>query len=541
MITRFAPSPTGALHIGGARTALFSWAFARRHGGRFILRMEDTDRARSTAESANSIIRDLEWLGIDWDQGPMPSDDPGTYPFENQKGEKGPYFQSQRLDIYNEHVDRLIESGRAYVPADEPQIVRFRMGEDVAFDDLVYGHVAVKGSELEDFVIRKSDGFPTFHLAVVVDDALMDVTHVIRGQEHISNTPKHVALQDALGFERPDYAHTPSILNADGSKMSKRDKAKAARKAVRDACPDEPSLEALANRVVERIKTHGGIYFETNLLGQEITFKFDRNDLDAFLAKKNDDPNICDSLAHELDIDLPEIDVSDFRRGGYSPDALCNYISLLGWNPGDDVELFDREFLIDRFDLNRINKANSRFDRKKLLAFNGDAIRELTPNDWATQLRSHLDLNHPAFECLCGHPHRFGLFAAAYQQRSQTLEEPTSLGRFFVLDDEAIDHDPKAVRKVLERNDGEGLKVLAALRQLLAGSVPWQAQHLEQQATSHAEQQGLGMGQVAQPLRVAVSGTTVSPPIFETLEILGEDSTLRRIDHCLEVCGIAER
>ena len=227
IVTRFAPSPTGALHVGGARTALFAWAYARQHdtigGGKFIIRIEDTDQKRSSPESTRSILRDLLWLGLNWDEGPNPAADD---PYADQLGTNGPYFQSQRLDIYSKYINQLIEAGLAY---EDDGAIRFRMDKDIAFSDEVFGELKFASADLEDFVIRKADGFPTFHMAVVIDDALMGVTHVIRGQEHLSNTSKHVALIDALGFTRPTYVHLSSIMNPDGSKMSKRDKAKVAR------------------------------------------------------------------------------------------------------------------------------------------------------------------------------------------------------------------------------------------------------------------------------------------------------------------------
>ncbi|HEX7011050.1 MAG TPA: glutamate--tRNA ligase family protein, partial [Phycisphaeraceae bacterium] len=235
VVTRFAPSPTGSLHVGGARTALFNWAFARQHKGQFILRIEDTDVARSTQAATLGILRDLDWLGLDWDQGPAPHAD---NPYEHQKGEHGPYFQSQRLDIYRRYLQQLQDAGRVY---EDGGALRFRMPDHpITVNDLVLGPVRVEPGtpQMEDFVIFKSEAAgsgPTFHFANVVDDHLMRVTHVIRGQEHLNNTVKHLALFEALGVEPPHYAHIPLIFNPDGSKMSKRDKAKAARQAALEA------------------------------------------------------------------------------------------------------------------------------------------------------------------------------------------------------------------------------------------------------------------------------------------------------------------
>ena len=511
VVTRFAPSPTGALHVGGARTALYSWAFARQHGtggGRFILRLEDTDRARSTVASARAIIRDLRWLGLDWDEGP---DRDAADPFHDQIGEHGPYCQSQRLDLYNEQIEKLLASGAAY---EDDGAVRFRMDSDVAFDDAVYGHIEVKQSELEDFVIRKGasgGGFPTFHLAVVVDDALMGVTHVIRGQEHLTNTTKHVALQDALGFDRPTYAHTPSILNPDGSKMSKRDKAKAARAAAK-----EHDLRA-------RGLPSAGLADDR---------------LQAFLDKQNDDIDIAVAIARELDLDLPEIDIADFRDSGYMPEALLNYLALLGWNPGDDVEKFDLPFIVERFSLDRINKAGSKFDRDKLFRFNADAIAALPFERFTDLLAAHAQAHHPEFIDKLGdaNSEQFHAFAASYQPRARTLGEPFAIGRFVVADDDAIEFDEKAVAKVLAKNDGQGVAVLRDLAQRLDEIHPWDAPSIEAFVKRYAEEHSLGLGKVAQPLRVALTGSTVSPSIGETLVLVGKTSAARRIARCLQHC-----
>ncbi|MEO0587579.1 MAG: glutamate--tRNA ligase family protein, partial [Planctomycetota bacterium] len=311
VVTRFAPSPTGNLHVGGARTALYAWVVAqqakRRVGpyagtestGSFILRFEDTDRARSSAASEKQIAESLLWLGLDWDEGPAIEGVPGH---EAASGVRGPYRQSERLAIYHDHLARLRDAGHLI---DDDGAVRFRVTQDVTFTDAVYGEVTVKADDIEDFVImkRKADGdelaFPTFHFAVVVDDALMDVTHVIRGVEHLSNTPKHAALYDALGYPRPLWCHTPSIMNPDGSKMSKRDKAKAARKAAQQT--EWPALQL--------------------------------DGYNAFQAKESDDADVATAVLRALHQPVPEIETIDFREAGYMTGPLLNYLSLLGWNP----------------------------------------------------------------------------------------------------------------------------------------------------------------------------------------------------------------
>ena len=447
VVTRFAPSPTGALHIGGARTALFAWAYARGHGGKFFLRIEDTDKKRSSPESTRGIIRDMQWLGLNWDEGPSP--DETADPYTTQIGSNGPYFQSQRAEqgIYDHYVQLLLDGGEAY---EEDGAVRLKMGQhrgDIAFDDAVYGHIEVKADDLEDFVIRKGDDggkLPTFHFAVVCDDALMGVSHVIRGQEHLSNTTKHVALYDALAkltnddvtWARPTWVHTPSIMNPGGSKMSKRDKAKVARQAAKDA--------AIAK--IESIDT---------------------TRFDAFIEADNNDNDIALAIAGELGVVLPEIDVNDFLQSGYLQSALLNYIALLGWNPGDDVEKFDLGFLSKHFDFARIGKSNSTFDRDKLRSFNGDAIRELPPEDFAYELGGYVKMHRPDWqESGVFNGDDWQAFCAAVQERAQTLPQPLDANAYLIAEDDAIEYDftPKGIRKAMTNSDGAGVKLLEALR-----------------------------------------------------------------------------
>ncbi len=555
VVTRFAPSPTGFLHIGGARTALFNWAFARKHGGTFILRIEDTDRARSTPESTRGIIEDLKWLGLDWDEGP----DAGTAnPYTAQTGHYGPYFQSQRLEQYRQQAVKLMQDGRAYkcfktpeelaVDREEarqlrrpykydrtqaisltpdtitryeregrPCVVRFRMPDtDITVRDSVLGNVTVKAAELEDFIIVKSDGYPTFHLANVVDDAAMNVTHVLRAQEHLMNTPKHVALQEALGFDTPRYAHMPLIFNPDGSKMSKRDKAKAARQGAK-----------------AYLKEHGN---DTAQLARKAG-SLGANEIEAFVNKKTDDTTIAALLADALGVELPEIDVHDFKQSGYLPETALNYIALLGWSPGNNVERFDLDFLVEQFDLGRIGKANARFDRAKLLAFNTESIAKLPPEVFLKHLAAHdAEFHHRAYLEKLG-KQNFTVFAESYRPRCRTLQEPFVNGRFFIVADDAFDYQPDAVKKNLQKDNGEGFGVLQDLRPLLADCQPWSAAQLEIVVKQYAEDKSLGLGKVAQPLRVAVSGSTVSPPIYDTLAILGQAATLARIDRCMELAA----
>ena len=549
VITRFAPSPTGYLHIGGARTALFNWVYARQHGerARFILRIEDTDKARSTPAATRRILDDLQWLGLDWDEGPRRDLKPTDDPYTNQIGDRGPYFQSERDTLYHDAIQHLLDAGRAYkcfktaeqLTAERdaarqakqpykydrtesvnltpqqidqyqqegrPYVIRFRMPDEaVVVDDLVLGQVRIEPSELEDFIIVKSDGGPTFHLANVVDDHHMGITHVLRGQEHLMNTPKHVALFDALGWARPNYAHMPLIFNPDGSKMSKRDKAKVAREAAK--ANNLPSVG------------------------------FDETRFEDFMAKKSDDTDLAAQIAEKLDLKLPEIDVHDFRRSGYLPNVLLNYLALLGWSPGNDIERFDLDFMVERFSIQRIGKSHARFDRDKLFRFNAEAIAALSPETFRDKLRDHFQQFHPQYLEKMDDA-RFARFAESYRERSRTLDEPAIGGRFFIEADDAVEFDQKAVKKVLLK--GDGLAILAELRDALAAIDPWTGDAAHDTVKHLAEQRDINMGKVAQPLRVAVSGNTVSPPIDATLDILGKTSTLARIDRCLKLSAVEQ-
>lgn len=523
-MVRFAPSPTGYLHVGGARTALFNWAFARRHGGIFILRIEDTDRVRSTPQATRRIMEDLLWLGLEWDEGPDPhSEDP----YRDQKGDFGPYFQSQRLAIYQEYLNRLIAAGRVY---EKDGAWWFRMpGRDITVHDLVLGDVTVAAEKLEDFVVMRSSGAdspgqnpvsspgrgqggPTFHFANVVDDLTMGVTHVLRAQEHLMNTPKHLALFEALEVEPPKYAHIPLILNPDGSKMSKRDKAKAARQAALQAGLDKLENGTLPGLEPVRLRE--------------------------FLEKKTDDVEVAVALADRLGVKLPEIDVHDFRWSGYLPEVLVNYLALLGWNPGGNLEKFDREYLKSQFDLERLGKSNARFDRNKLLAFNAQWLQSLDLEEFKRLLQRYAqDTGRREFEGLLADASRFTLFASVYQPRTRTLSDPFQMGRFFVLEDEALEYDEQAVRKVLIQDGGAGLQILREVRTVLENLEDWSPQAIQTTLEALAQRTGRTMGQIAQPLRLAVSGSTVSPPIGPTLAILGRRSALARIDRCLRLAG----
>lgn len=555
VITRFAPSPTGHLHIGGARTALLCWAYAQHAqneggNGRFLLRIEDTDQTRSSESSTQGILKDLAWLGIDWADGPSVEHDGKTIGGDDRA--VGPYYQSQRLDLYNEHINKLIESDHAYpafetpeeleakrkvaieaktgykydraaleipreermqrLAAGEPHVVRLKMPDSpITVHDQILGDVTVGPDEFDDFIIRKRDGFPTYHLAVVVDDALMGVTHVLRGQEHLINTPRHIAIQRALGFDSPTYAHMPLIFNPDGSKMSKRDKDKTAKKAVKEAKLESSPIDGLSDADFAK-----WLKDKTRQLPS-----------DQLIA-----------LANHLDVHLPEIDVEDFRRAGYLPEALNNYLALLGWNPkaknedGTDVERFDMDYLASHYGFEGMGKGQAKFDRVKLLSFNADTIAELSDEAFATRWREWAASYDPAL-CEKFSAEDMRLLAPAVKTRCKTLADGRSVIGFAFIDDDAIEFDGKALHKALLKGDAKGLEMLKLYRVFLDSIEPFTPEVIEQGVKDFCEQHEVGMGKVAQPIRVAVTGGPVSPPLGQTLAIIGKDAVGARIDRCV--------
>ncbi len=531
--TRFAPSPTGFLHVGGARTALFNWLFARGHGGEFVLRIEDTDQVRSTAESAAGILSDLQWLGLDWDRGPVPGQ------------EKNEYFQSTRLDIYNGFIDALAKSGHVYeaweTPAQlaamrsqaerekrpfryrrqmpgrapkgsTPCVLRFEMPhEEISFHDLILGPIQVGAEEHDDIVIRKSDGFPTYHFAVVVDDHLMEISHVLRAQEHLMNTPKHLALYRALGWKPPEHAHMPLVFNMDNTKMSKRDKSKAARHAAQLLMKNKPevTLETLAAMA-----------------------KVEPEALGKFLHQKQDNSAVTTAVAQALHLALPEIEVQDFRRSGYLHDALLNFIALIGWAPGENREILTRHELLDLFSLEGIGKTNGRFDRKKLLWMNGEYIRRASLKDLAQHMQAFNAVTD--YPIKSADPAMLDKLLTMYQERMGTLGEMAENSRFFFS---APPLDPKAVDKFVRIASGP--QHLQEIISLLAAANPWNAEGISP-AMESIITMGEKRGSAAQILRVAVSGGAVSPPLLETLLLLGRDQTLDRLKRLeKEVAGVS--
>ena len=533
VITRFAPSPTGYLHVGGARTALFNWLWARRTGGTFILRIEDTDQKRNTPTATAQVLSDLRWLGIDWDEGPQVG------------GANGPYLQSQRKDIYEQHVRRLPEEGKAYYcfetpdeldamrkeaeaqkqgfiyprPTDwpthedverartegRPVTVRFAMplDETIVVRDIVRGEVSFAASELGDFIIQKSDGFPTYNFACVVDDCLMKVTHVIRGQEHLMNTPSQQALWQALFPEvpLPEYAHMSVTVSQGGGKLSKRERPKALRAHVKD----NVSIADYA-----QVAIVGGIT---------------RDEFQSFVeAKTTPDMPSVDAMAEHLGVALPEINIVDFVRSGYLPETMVNFLALLGWNPGDDREIMSVAELIEAFDLSRLTKSNSLFDRQKLVAFNTEHIRMAGAEGVLPHLKAYLkETESPVLKA----DDEVLLRLIRICEGARTLEDIERKSRFLFVEDDKIEFDDKAVKKVLLK--GDGLDILRVVRDELGSMEQFTAEGIEAMLRGTAEARQVGLGKVAQPLRVAICGTTVSPPIFDSVQMLGKERTLARI------------
>ncbi len=538
VITRFAPSPTGYLHVGGARTAIFNWLFARKMDGKFILRIEDTDLKRNTPTATQQVMDDLRWLGIKWDEGPEVG------------GPNGPYLQSQRIDIYDKYIKQLLDENKSYYCFDtleeldelrkqaqsekknfiypRPVVfptesraekaraegksvtVRFAVPKEqpIVVADVVRGEVRFAAGEMSDFIIQKSDGFPTYNFACVVDDELMGVTHVIRGQEHLMNTPAQQALQDALGFRTPIYAHMSVTVSDSGGKLSKRERPKTLREAIKDTEDID----------VEKLAEVGNISLE---------------EVNSFVAGKTmpDIPSV-DAMAKYLGAALPEINVVDFFKSGYLAETMVNFLALLGWSPGQSREIMRLDELIDCFDLSRLTKTNSLFDRKKLLAFNTEHIRIAGKDKLLGQFKDYLKaVESPVISADDGMLKRIIEINAG----AKTLAVIEQKSRFLFIATNQIEYDEKAVKKVLLKNGG--LAVLQIVRDRLAAMEQFTVENIENMLRCLAGQKQVGLGKVAQPLRVAICGTTVSPPIFDSVEMLGKENTLARIDITLKKFG----
>jgi glutamyl-tRNA synthetase len=439
---RFAPSPTGFLHIGGARTALFNWLYARHTGGTFILRIEDTDAARNTQEAVNVILDGLRWLGLDWDEGPISGEVTGP-----GKGSVGPYFQSQRKENYQRRVEALLSHDLAY---QHEGAIKFKMPrEAIVIPDLVVGEVKRELTDREqvdpDFVIMRSDGQPVFHLVNVIDDLEMNISHVIRGEDHLSNTAKHIALFRAFGVEPPKYAHIPLILNIDGSKMSKRDQ------------------------------------------GASLT---------------------------------------SYMQEGYSPEAVVNYLALLGWSPKGNREKLPVPEIIELFDLPQILRHNARFDLAKLNWLNGEYIRAMSDDRFYEQgihafARAGLDTNQfptdyvkAALDTCKG---KIKLFS----------ELPAYAGFYFKQD---VEYDPEAAKQEFT---AENKVRLARLREALAKLEPFAPDPIGGTLKSVAQELGVKTGVLVHPTRLACCGNSAGPSLYHLMAVLGKGKTLARIDRAL--------
>lgn len=461
VVTRFPPSPTGFLHIGGARTALYNWLFARQKGGRFILRIEDTDKERSSEEATGAILESLQWLGLDWDDGP--------------------YFQSERVPIYRDVVDRLLATGKAYYCHCTPEELDLRRQEAMAkglkpkydgkcresglgpgpravvrlkspqsgrtaFDDLIKGPISFNNEELDDLVLWRSDGSPTYHLAVVADDIAMGLTHIIRGDDHVNNTPRQILIYQALEEPLPLYAHVPMILGPDRTRLSKR---------------------------------HGAM------------------------------------------------SVLAYRDMGYLPQALINALARVGWSYGDQ-EKFSIPELVEKFSLENVGKAAGIFNTEKLLDLNARYIRESDTRALAHDLLPFLadrGLKDLDFAKVVG-------AVETLKPRSRTLAEMAENACFYFVDQ--VTCDPAAADKFFTP---DALDLMKAIRDRLAGMAGFTRADLERVFLAFIEDKGIKLGRIAQPLRVALTGSSVSPGLFEVMEVLGKETVLRRIDQALAGMG----
>ncbi len=431
---RFAPSPTGLLHVGGARTALFNWLYARHTGGKFILRIEDTDRARHVEEAVSVILDGMRWLGLDWDEGPEVG------------GDCGPYYQSERGEIYARYLEKLRANGHVY--EDAAGATRFRLPRKaLEFDDMVCGHIAVdrsktttpSGEPEADMTIRRPDGSWIFHFVNVVDDAEMGITHVIRGEDHLSNTPKHIELYEALGVTPPQFAHIPLILNRDGSKMSKRDQGAS---------------------------------------------------------------------------------ISNYIEAGYLPEAVCNYLCLLGWSPKDDREKIEVDEVIRLFDPSKINRKAAQFDIEKCNWLNSQYIVSMELPRFAEVSVPWLQKAGIEF----GSMDALLPVLALVKEKIKQLPEVAGWVDYFFTDNYVF--DPEAVEKTLRKPGA--LDRLAQLSAAYAGVESWAAPTLEIKLKETAVAQGCKPAEFIHPARVAASGRGVGPSLYHMLEVLGKTRVLAR-------------
>ena len=430
---RFAPSPTGYLHIGGARTALFNWLFARHHGGKFILRIEDTDKTRNTEEAAAAIYEGLRWLGLDWDEGP------------HVGGDFGPYLQSERTEIYERYLKKLQDAGHIF---EDQGALRFRSPrEHVMVDDVVCGKIdfdLTNPGTHPDMTVRRADGSWIFHFVNVIDDIEMKISHVIRGEDHLSNTPKHIELYRALGATPPHFAHIPLILNRDGSKMSKRDEG-------------------------ARVAT----YIEQ----------------------------------------------------GYAPEAVRNYLCLLGWSPKDNREKIDIEEVVKLFELEKINRRNAAFDLDKCFWLNGQYIAQMSLDRfielaWPFLEKAKIDISDRTY---------LRAVLSIVKEKIKLLSDVPEWTRYFYTED--YEFDPVTVEKVF--GESEAAERLLALRGKFANIDNWNVEKIETCLKALAQELGCKTGDLVHPARVAVSGRAVGPSLYHMLEVMGKDRVLKRFDRMI--------
>jgi glutamyl-tRNA synthetase len=426
---RFAPSPTGYLHVGGARTALFNYLFAKHHNGKLVLRIEDTDRERSNEEFLKDILDSLSWLGVEWDEGPI--------------------FQSQRLSIYREYAEKLLKSGRAYEEETEKGVgIRFKSDVDkVKFQDLIRGQIEF-AQDFSDIVIMKSDGTPTYNFACVIDDALLGITHIIRGEDHISNTPKQILLYQTLDFPLPQFAHLPLILGPDRSRLSKR---------------------------------HGAVA------------------------------------------------VSEYRRQGFLPQALFNFLALLGWSPGDNREILSKKELIKLFDLDRVNKSNAVFDIEKLKWMNKKYLKQIRDEEFKQKVIEHISNE--------GLRQKFNHLPEDKKEKIYKLLRPriSVYSEFedfltYMVNNE-YPFEPQAVEKFLKADTIK--PILKEIEQRFSHIDEFNAENAEKVIRSLAEEKNIPAKDIIHPLRVVLTGKDVSPPLFELMEIIGKENVLIRLKNFL--------
>ncbi len=479
---RIAPSPTGKLHIGNARTGLFNYLFARNNGGKFILRVDDTDKERSTEESENAIYEGFEWLGIDWDEGP------------NKGGDFGPYRQSERGDLYHDAIEKLLESGNAYfcfcpkeelaqkrttaekaheiyrydnkcrniplaearkrVADGERAAIRLRIPDDLAitFTDMIREEIEVKSNAFDDFVIAKPNGDPLYNLATVIDDHLMKITHILRGQDHLTNTSKQILIFNALGYDLPRFGHFSLIMDKNRKKLSKR---------------------------------AGAVY------------------------------------------------IGDFKKDGYLPQAVTNFIALLGWSPGEDREKMILEEMVQAFSMKRIQRSDAIFDTEKLLWLNGVYIRDMSLDKFLETVKPYLkSAGYPVDDVSSEWLKKV---VSLEQERIKTFAEAPEVFEFFFKD---LPYDKILLTKKTKKTEEEVASALGIVKEKLSKVEQWIEPELEKTCREIVESLEWNAGQLFMPIRIAITGRKATPPLFDTMEVLGRELSLNRIDKAISLLTV---